>query len=1231
MNMFKKSKKAKDQDDGFMLSSEPPISKASRALTRKKKKQEVEEKPAFDLSSALPDSNEFRTSLLMPNLSARFSMLREQDDPNTKVGKASDDSVLFPRRSSRMNLFSNNALGDIAEVESIKSGFRPPFADENPGSFSDGYASDDGGSVMSRARPGEGNNLFGGRQKLYKVATGPAKDLSSTSLSSRKHVYDSDVSLSAFQQYRIREKDHHSEADEGADRSSYPVTDQDEQDSTRSPLTGFSRNRGTQSSTNSGPSNRRTSTAATSVVSESPLPQGTNHAISKVKEQDANSSAESIGFATSPGFRALSNEDSRAPYRLSGSRSVANIRENYSRQSPLPTYRAMSPPANAMSQLDFGLKDNKSPMSSPKPRTISPTAQFDFGQNSPLANNVNPNDRGKATAMGLFNKPARHYDDAQFQQRQMQMHEGRNSPSSVNSRAASRASPEPVRSGHQSYSSAHDRESRDGRYTQQIPPVPSYPPSPASNRRTSVNSAGRRSRAKSSASVREAVVKARVESLIRKQNAELAAREANELGPPRLNSVDQGMPDIEEKTHGGTFYDNSDYSDDEEQPIVTVAAPPRMPPPPPPPSGIHPALRSEVSTFNFGMIDQDQSHSHQSTYSATSRPGTSIEPSRRSQHESVFSVESNDSRSVPAAGLGLSGLIRTHLRQDSDKSSMMPPPSPVMLEADNFRGSVSSTARTVTESVKSDPFEYDNERQNVSVPAQDVEQPPTPTAFMGQRAQQILEQARAIRDAQIAEADASHFRVEPPTPVKATYGDEITASGHQRSESTETQREQRRFDEDLAERRKRIQEGLKSVQERSRSRSPIAERNPSTGHGFSLPRFPGRSNTGDRDEPAAHSKAMKMLGISGPKELVTSPRIRQDARPFEQERAHDNRYHPGPASPLPNDYDRHNGRHTPNSARPNLRNGDRPPPPRSTTPSNRRENRDRSNSAAAERSVSRNKHVPEFSPRAIPGAFPHSPNISSPPFESGQRSDSPATYDRSASRADQNERAGYFNSRGLAPPPESSQNTTPRPSPKPFSSADSAFQLQSGMPMSPPSSALPSPNPATNGRTTPTAIPGRATPSGSRKKSVTKNMISEPTFVSSTSTVPLVYLPKDGGPPVEAIIPPPVPAMNPRRRGTAPEEHFAPHPAVRPGAITPAESPRNFDFSNSSQPLAQPPTPRSRNKLRKSSSEGGNMAARARHHAFAAEMALEKDRSPNVAVFPNRSATSLARHEGGMF
>lgn len=99
----------------------------------------------LDLANALPPPEDFRTSLLMPKLSARFSMLKEQDDPESMLGKACDDSVLFPKRASRLNLFGHqippSKLSDIEEM-SIRSG--------QPGHV-DSYASGD--TMMTAPRP----------------------------------------------------------------------------------------------------------------------------------------------------------------------------------------------------------------------------------------------------------------------------------------------------------------------------------------------------------------------------------------------------------------------------------------------------------------------------------------------------------------------------------------------------------------------------------------------------------------------------------------------------------------------------------------------------------------------------------------------------------------------------------------------------------------------------------------------------------------------------------------------------------------------------------------------------------------------------------------------------------------------------------------------------------------------------------------------------------------------
>ena len=239
----------------------------NRFLQRRKdkKKGEPEPKPELDIAAALPAADDFRTSLIMPSLSTRFSMLKEADDPNSKIGKASDDSVLQPKRQSRLHEFgfAPGGLTDIAEVSSLKGSLtgsqnglmRPPLAPERSGSF-DSQAVEEGGSVMSRARPGEGNVLFGGRQKIYKIG--------GTGNSTGRLLYDDDVHLSTFQRMRREEKERLAaqQQEEAAEEMLASAKDAD------SPSTeGFSLRRETSSSTNSG-SNARSSTAATSVASQ---------------------------------------------------------------------------------------------------------------------------------------------------------------------------------------------------------------------------------------------------------------------------------------------------------------------------------------------------------------------------------------------------------------------------------------------------------------------------------------------------------------------------------------------------------------------------------------------------------------------------------------------------------------------------------------------------------------------------------------------------------------------------------------------------------------------------------------------------------------------------------------------------------------------------------------------------------------------------------------------------
>lgn len=466
MNRFKSKKKGKDESAGVRPSME---SESSFSLFRRgKKSAEQEVKPEIDLTSALPPSDDFRTSLLMTGLSARFSMLREQDDPNTKIGKASDDSVLFPKRQSRMTEFGFNAglgLADIAEVESIKP---PSFARV------DSFASEDSaGNVMNRGKPTDGNNLFGGRQKIYKIAAGASsvKNVSDGGMSGRA-VYDHDVAQSSFQRWRLAAKENRPLAeDERDDENGRGISDETrrtEEDSfiirpESPPPSGYNRKRETSSTTSSTPSVSRTSTAATSIISQptvsakdwqslqaaapssasqAPVPERivmrTRRLYEQGLTQDLHDQQTSVlsrvdtltrrpGGSRTPDLGA----NSPSPSIQSFADRFGGERRTILSKASAPNLRSMSPPTTGSSigTMDLGIRipstaESKSTTFLASPPLSPPMS--DTGEHSQLP--IQAKDYGKATAMRVFQKPVQAYDDSKYAQRQVQLQQGRETP-----------------------------------------------------------------------------------------------------------------------------------------------------------------------------------------------------------------------------------------------------------------------------------------------------------------------------------------------------------------------------------------------------------------------------------------------------------------------------------------------------------------------------------------------------------------------------------------------------------------------------------------------------------------------------------------------------------------------------------------------------------------------------------------------------------------------------------
>ncbi|KAH6605928.1 hypothetical protein Trco_005081 [Trichoderma cornu-damae] len=460
MNVFRNKKKAKDEAETGRPSMESETSGPFRMFGKKKGPSE-DAKADLDISTALPSTDDFRTSLLMTGLSARFSMLREQDDPTTKVGKASDDSVLFPRGQSKMidfGLGGGGGLQDIAEVESIRS----PSISRLDYPFPLDDASSTAGSVMNRAKPVDGNNLFGGRQKVYRLPANGAGAAKDGSMSSRT-LYDDDVGMSAFQKWRLAEKEKQA-VEEGEPDGAVDLEFRSEpQSEPRSehlqearpelqsePASETSRRRETSSTVSSVAARYSTATSVTSQgapsIRDSQLTPSTSSSSSaersvtrtrRLYEQglsrelhDQQSSALSRMDNLSKGrpFTSATPDVASPTASVFGDRilerrpilakaSAPNLRSftpPVAGSAPAPPAEIGSkPPGAASSKSSFGAPPVSPPTSEPEDHPM-------------LA--IQPNDRGKATAMGVFERPAERYDDSTYAQRQLQLQQGRETP-----------------------------------------------------------------------------------------------------------------------------------------------------------------------------------------------------------------------------------------------------------------------------------------------------------------------------------------------------------------------------------------------------------------------------------------------------------------------------------------------------------------------------------------------------------------------------------------------------------------------------------------------------------------------------------------------------------------------------------------------------------------------------------------------------------------------------------
>ncbi|KAK8169643.1 hypothetical protein IWX90DRAFT_383529 [Phyllosticta citrichinensis] len=789
---------------------------------KKGKKTLEEPKPEVSMELSLPSSDTFRTSLIMPNLSKRFSMLRDQDNPESLMGKAMDDSVLHPKRSSRLGNFGytpQGNLGDIAEVSSITGSGRPTFYGRHDSA--DGYGSDDGasmksGSIISRPRPGESNVMFGGRSRAY--------------LGNRT-VFDEDVTLSPWQRMRAAEKL------TGKDG----LVDEDmSDDKVNSSYSSSLRRRGTNSSTTSG-GGTRVSTAATSIASQGafqgasavPIPSpGLERQGTKNKRLYEVGLDRSMLEQQNSAMRRLNSRAGGRPVPLSQAKSTSNLNERYNNR-----FRPSSPSPTAIAHnraIVHSIVDSDSGTSSPGAGT--PTSPFmpvtPSDENSPLSRAIDPNDRGKATAMGAFNKPAQRFDEKEYLERQRQINQERaaealrqappalspqpKSPESLPQR--SKTPTTQAQSARARLDALQDELAGFEIVDRSPPSAPPRSSRVANSRRPSGNSRPGTSSSNT------------FPSPIQTKNlppTPVQQAQEHEDDKPTPFSVFQKAASKMRAASTADGEDERPMSPIESGASDTgVLSPSRTSPP----LDEHPAMRAQYLT----SPKPDPKESNNSWTSPVDSEGKS----------SISTVVKSDATDVDSPTLGpaggLSGMIRQHLRSQSDQSSLYGP-EPDAKSPKGRANQLSDTPATSSYS-HSNPWDLEDIDRYADV-----------------------DSLSSVSPIDTTNRGPGAMRGVKMEPVRARGGSESeseTRSKHQRNVSHATQAERAAFEKELAERQKAIQETLRNkVGAESRSSSPT----PSVGGAFKalgmLRPKTSRDSLATRQGP---SKTTALLGLASP-------------------------------------------------------------------------------------------------------------------------------------------------------------------------------------------------------------------------------------------------------------------------------------------------------------------------------------------------------------------------------
>ncbi len=1152
----------------------PPISPGVKksASRWKRSKKQVEVAPEVNLAAVLPPTDDFRTSLLMPTFAARFSMLREQDDPNSLLGKASDDSVLQPRRRSRMDF---GGLGDIAEVSSIRSQVRPPFAYGRQDSFAseDGYASENdshNGSVLSRARPGEGNTMFGGRQKVYMIPKASA----SSSRSLGKVRYEDDIGMSAFQRYKreleqqavqARTSEEGHSFDFGLDRiepgEDYPghaTTPNDSaKDLSHSP--SLSSNEKKRSTSSTSPSEARSSTIATSVTSQpassvpvsSAQPSATPQVAPPLKRADTKTrrlyeqglDQHMYDQQASAMTRLNSIHRQRgvkqAPPVLYSTRSTGNLHEKA--RQPVYAVRPQSPEAmlNNFGSIRRQASNTSSPnLSGP----VSPMTPHDLDGDGSMAltQALEPGDRGKATAMGAFNKPKQSFDENQYLERQRQLQ-----------RSASNAAVKKQVATPSAVAQRMDRFDFE--------------------REHSDSDASARSRSRPRAPVPEV------------PNAYNVFQRAAQMNTaPGAQQFDKTtLPD----THR-TFFGNISASDseDEDDSMSRSTQQPyaqqdygysghhgRWQPTALPSVSEHPALRRYKSKASLAEEDEDLEFLGVDTSQSASF--------RLPEHPVVSNTDPDIDSPTLGPGAGstpLTGMMH-HLRQQSNVSSITQGEEKHSLDASEvpdvpdwnpknldlihhpIQPTLDSDSRISTYT-SSNPFDLE-ERDNPSRLGERASRASI-SPIDGQRSFGNFDSRAPSRSTFMNRQSAvSQLTPEGEGEEEGSWQNELQRQ-HTRDASNATQQERDAFQGELEARRIAAQEKIAQAISKSRSASPAPSATGGPGfRGFGMLRSrPSRESVTDNGQRTqAPPKAMKMLGLSGGSGNASSTTLNSQyerggySLDIGRQRDISATRPPLPDNP-PRALQQHDqyarrewqqGRSRENSeSRPMVR------PQSGLSPVSSAGGRSRANSeAAGGRSRSRTGPYRDDLEKAMvegTGSSAASPMI---PHEFTPRP-SPDVVQGSfeQTRARSNSRpqmTGYFDSNGLQPLQTGSRERLSPGVGPPVTLSPNVYSpgpaSARGVPPSPFASNMTPPLSGANTPVSSTFTPGQAPPSSGssgrpniplRKKTISKGDISEPTLIMSTSNIDTVKLPVGASLKNGMEEAPPLPPINPRRRAT---------------------------------------------------------------------------------------------------